>query len=385
MNQATGSTGRGWLRNWMAPAMALGMCLAAALPVRTAAAANPPPAGARRSGPAAADPFAALANDEKELGKQEESNDNPLAAAYHYDMVANLSGGPARTEYRNKAAALRQKAKTLGDQTFKQGMAAAEKEKMGEAFHILLRSLIYDPTNQAALRKIKDELIGTSVVTYKTVEGDTLATIAEKNDFDDPSLAWYIAAYNDMSENARVKPGRTLVFPALIGVLPKASSARAAAVAQDPDDAEYDANSTALDEARELLNSSKFDEAVALAAKVLANDPVNKDAKEVANASNYGMGKRLADEKKYDAALRAFGRADPNYKDTRQQIAAVRGQIVNSADEHYSSGVKYFVNDDLDNAIKEFETTLSLNPNHPQAAKDLQQARETKEKLRTLK
>ena len=384
-NISSGRLSRHSLWRWIVPALVLGVAFAAALPARPVTAATR--AGARRTGPAAAavDPFVALAGTEKELGKQEEDNDDPLAAAYHYDMVANLSSGAAKTEYQNKAAALRKQAKALGDQFFKRGMAAYENDRPAEAFHDLLSSLVFNPTNQVAIRKIKDELIGSSIVTYTTVEGDTLATIAQKNNFDDASLAWYIAAYNDIGENARVKAGRTLKFPALVGVLPKAASARVEAVAQDPDEAEYDANNTALDQARDLLDSSKFEEAVALASKVLANDPVNKDAKEVSNASNYGLGKQLAGQKKYDAALKAFNHADPNYRDTRQQIADVRNQVILSADDHYSKGVNYFVNDDLDNAIKEFETTLALNPNHPQAAKDLQQARETQEKVRKLK
>jgi tetratricopeptide (TPR) repeat protein len=333
---------------------------------------------------APADPFAALADAEKKLGQREEDAGDLLTAAYHYEMVANLSSGPAKADVLNKAAALRQQAKTLASQLFQEGMAASEKNQIGPAFRALLRSLSYDPANQAAVKKIKDELIGTSVVSYTAVAGDTLAAIAQKNKFEDPSLAWIIGAYNDIGEDAQVKPGQTLKVPLMIGVLPKAAT-RGGAPAQDQEDAEYDNNSSSLAQARELLNSNKFEEASKLAGKVLADDPVNKDAKEVANASNYGLGKRLADGKKYEAALLAYARADPNYRDTRQQMTAMRGQVVNSAEEHYASGIKYFVNDDMDNAIKEFETTLALNPNHPQAAKDLQQARETREKLRALK
>jgi regulator of sirC expression with transglutaminase-like and TPR domain len=44
------------------------------------------------------------------------------------------------------------------------------------------------------------------------------------------------------------------------------------------------------------------------------------------------------------------------------------------AEVHYNTGVKYFVNDQLEKAIREWEQTLTLNPNHPKAHKDIENA-----------
>lgn len=327
--------------------------------------------------------FAALVPRETELAQQEEKAGNIRTAAYHWDMVANLTSGDVSAKSQAKAAALRQEAKTRADQLFKEGMAAYEKNQIAPAFRALLHSLAYDPTNQVALRKIKDELIGTSVIPYTVEPGDTLATIAQKNKFEDPSLAWVIGMYNDLGDKPQLKPGQTLRVPVMIGVLWKPGQvAKRGGTPGDQEDLEYDSSRDTIAQARELLKSSKFEEASKLAAMVLSEDPVNKDAKDVSNASNYAIGKRLQDEKKYEAALTAYARVDAGYRDTRQVVTAVRTQ---GAEDHYSNGVKYFVNDDLDNAIKEFEATLALNPNHPQAGKDLQQARDTREKLRKLK
>lgn len=337
---------------------------------------------------ASADPFAALLVRETGLAKSEEQAGNIRSAAYHWDMVVNLSSGSTKSQAQAKAAALRKDAKSRGDALFKEGMAAYQKNQIAPAFKNLLRGLAYDPSNQQALRKIKDELIGTSVIPYTVEKGDTLATIAQKNKYEDPALAWVIGVYNDIGENASVKPGQALKVPVMIGVLPRVGTvAKRGSAGGSPaaDEEGVDSGNDALTQARELIKSSKFDEASKLAAKVLADDPVNKDAKEVANTSNYGLGKQLQEQKKYEAALTAFSHVDPTYRDTKQVMTTVRGQVVEGAEEHYTNGVKYFVNDDLDNAIKEFETTLVLNPNHPQAAKDLQQARETREKLRQIK
>ena len=350
-----------------------------------------PPASAKPTPPASAtpqDPFAALLAQETELATTDEQAGNIRSAAYRWDMVANLAAGNAKTQAQAKAAALRKDAKSRGDSLYKDGMAAYDKGQIAPAFRNLLRSLAYDPTNQQALRKIKDELIGTSVVPYVVAQGDTLATIAQKNKYEDPALAWVIGLYNDAGESAAFKPGQAIKVPVMIGVLPRAGAvARRGAAGGSPveEEGELDSGRDSLNQARELIKSNKFDEASKLAAKVLADDPVNKDAKELSNASNYGLGKQLQEQKKYEAALTTFSRVDPDYRDTRQVMTAVRGQVGNAAEEHYAAGMKSYLADDLDNAIKEWETTLALNPNHPQAGSNLKEARDTREKLRKLK
>jgi tetratricopeptide (TPR) repeat protein len=55
------------------------------------------------------------------------------------------------------------------------------------------------------------------------------------------------------------------------------------------------------------------------------------------------------------------------------------------AGEHYLRGVKYFTDEELDKAIKEWETTLTLDPNHPKAKKDIENARALLQKLKEIK
>lgn len=45
------------------------------------------------------------------------------------------------------------------------------------------------------------------------------------------------------------------------------------------------------------------------------------------------------------------------------------------AEEHYRKGVSYFIAEDLPRAIKEWEETLSLDPEHPNARRNIEKAR----------
>ncbi len=54
---------------------------------------------------------------------------------------------------------------------------------------------------------------------------------------------------------------------------------------------------------------------------------------------------------------------------------------VREADAHYAAGMRHFLGEDLDGAIREWEKTLSIDPSHPKARRDIEKARRLKGKL----
>ncbi len=75
----------------------------------------------------------------------------------------------------------------------------------------------------------------------------------------------------------------------------------------------------------------------------------------------------------------------PGEQSTQEVVRRALLQKQDTAEAYYAEGVKYFVNDDLDKAIRSFEATLALNPDHPQAKKDLRMAIDVRDKLRKPK
>ena len=55
------------------------------------------------------------------------------------------------------------------------------------------------------------------------------------------------------------------------------------------------------------------------------------------------------------------------------------------AEELYNAGVRFFINQKLDEAILSWEQTLELYPEHPKAAKDIAKARGLQQKLKELR
>jgi tetratricopeptide (TPR) repeat protein len=57
-------------------------------------------------------------------------------------------------------------------------------------------------------------------------------------------------------------------------------------------------------------------------------------------------------------------------------------QLQDQAEVHYAKGIRHFLAEELEQAIGEWEETLRLNPDHPNAKKDLQKAHRLLENLK---
>lgn len=77
-----------------------------------------------------------------------------------------------------------------------------------------------------------------------------------------------------------------------------------------------------------------------------------------------------------------FNRVKPDYRDIQQLISNLSGTMVEKAETAYIAGVTFFVNEELDQAIGQWEHSLVLNPDHPKARKDLERAKRLRAQLR---
>ena len=61
------------------------------------------------------------------------------------------------------------------------------------------------------------------------------------------------------------------------------------------------------------------------------------------------------------------------------------GRKLREADAHYAAGMRRFLEEDLDGAIREWGKALSLDPAHPKARRDIEKARRLKGKIESPK
>jgi len=137
--------------------------------------------------------------------------------------------------------------------------------------------------------------------------------------------------------------------------------------------------------AENLLKEKKYEESIDIAEKILGYDPSNKAANKLFTTSLCQQAKDLLIRKKYDDALRVLEKADPASVCVEKIRLAVKKSIKQQAEAYYIQGVKYFLNEELERAIKEWEKTLELNPGHDKAKKNIKNARSLLEKLKKVK
>ena len=136
-----------------------------------------------------------------------------------------------------------------------------------------------------------------------------------------------------------------------------------------------------LEELVEAVVEYEEEDCVEAAQKVLDIEPESKEAADLKNVSCFRLGKRLALKRKYPESLEMFIQVEPGYEGLEEAISDAKENIANQAEIHYRKGVKLFLNEELENAIAEWEDTLVLDPGHQKAKRDIENARKLLKKL----
>jgi tetratricopeptide (TPR) repeat protein len=293
---------------------------------------------------------------------------------------------PNHNEAAAKIAGLRKQLQTLADQHFRKGLSHYQNRSVAGARKEFLLTLYYHPDHAEALFYLKNKLFEEDFILYKVVTGDTVREIAKKV-YDDPQKEFLIAYFNDLGTDSKLEPEATLRLPVLevpqSKPMTEPKEGKGSKPIVEPKEPKGPTEAERMmGRAVAYFKANKYKETVALTQDVLSADPSNKEARELTNASYYEMGKRLHERGQYQEALAEFGRMDSGYRDSEQLIAKTKKQF---AEVRYISGVKYFTEENLDKAIEEWQETLKLNPQHPKAKGDMENAVRLQEKLKQIK
>ncbi|MBW2218733.1 MAG: hypothetical protein JRF40_04455 [Deltaproteobacteria bacterium] len=137
--------------------------------------------------------------------------------------------------------------------------------------------------------------------------------------------------------------------------------------------------------AEKCLDEKKYNEIPAITKKILAIDPSNEKASALENEAYYMAGKALHLDHHYIDSLKMFGKINKDYKDVKKIEASIRTKMKKESEICYKKGVKHFINEELQKAIAEWEKTLILNPEHPKAEKDIENAKHLLKQLEKIK
>jgi tetratricopeptide (TPR) repeat protein len=283
-------------------------------------------------------------------------------ALYSWEIVHAFA--PDNAELGQKITRLKEVIRTKAEEHFAKGVSYFRANDTQGARREFLATLFYDPDHTQALEYVKFRLAQQDSKSYQAIRGDTARTIAKK-EYADQKLAFLVAYFNDLSEEAELEQGLTLQLPLLPTTIGKRRP-------QTED---------AVDMAKALDHAGDYEQSVSVARGVPANGPAQNEAAELMWASTYETGRSLLREKRYVEALKIFRGLQPDYRDVRQITQILEKNLENEAESQYKKGLAYYSSGDLDKAIEAWQETLRLNPAHAQAGRDLEKARRQLERL----
>ncbi len=291
---------------------------------------------------------------------------------------------PNYEEARQRIADIEERLDDLSEKHFREGLSHYKKNSLTKARKEFLLALSYDPDNRQALDYIKQKLSGEDYFWYEVKKGDTVESIAREL-YRDAEKDFLIAYFNDLGRDEQLRPGMVLQLP----VVEKDLS-----IPADRDKEE----SIEMMEAKEVIpeavpagemlgkaaaffEKKQFQETLSIAEEIFEHDPFNKEARHLINASYYEMGKTLISGEEYNDALAMLDHVDPEYQDVSQIITSLKKSL---AKKHYTRGIEFFLNQELAKAITEWQETINLDPDHPKARDDIENAQSLLDRLKEV-
>lgn len=132
------------------------------------------------------------------------------------------------------------------------------------------------------------------------------------------------------------------------------------------------------------LRNNAWESVLSATEEILDHDPDNAQAKMLFSNASYNLGKLMLNRGNVAKAVGLLNRIDPSYEDTGQLLSLAYARMKSQAETHYRDGVKHFINEDLEMAIKDWKKALELNPEHPKAMQDIENAERLLIKLKAL-
>jgi len=308
-----------------------------------------------------------------------------FAVSYHYWQRANESEtvndwhmaqylyriahqfDPENKDIELKIAFLNEKIQTESQLHFQRGVDFYQHGKIKEARQALLTALRIDPEHHEARIYLMEIIQQPEETNFKVNQKTDLKTIAQEF-YNDPEKSFLIAYFNDLPDQASPPIGSTLKIP----WAPIQKSAI-------PFDLEEN-----LRKARQFLDLKRFSQALAMTSKIREQEPENLEAGEIEDAVYHQIAQEFERFGKYTHALNTMLKVKSDNQSTQSYISHLRLMVKDKAEKHYRRGVRFFVNEELEKAIKEWERTLAIDPTNEMAQKDIGNAKSLLEKLRQI-
>ena len=285
------------------------------------------------------DPFANVPMLYAERARNYESK-GQLREALHCWTIVSAFHPDAQQTY-EKIRSLERSLARKGKSHYARGISYYRNGLMKQARREFILCLSYTPGNREAINYLLNRMRETIFTSYETKPGDTLSAIARAT-YNNETNDLLIAYFNNLDHHAELRSGQKLKLP-LADIMLSRELEREAVPEGEPDTREGVDCEQLMVDAVYLFDTGEYKAAISVARKVRNYDVTNK------------------------SALRFFD------------------HLEKEAEKHYRMGVNHFINENIKDSIREWETTLLFNPEHEKAEKNIEKARNLINRLEHFK
>ncbi len=344
------------------------------------------------AGCATAPPRAELATTHHQRARMLERDGQLRAALLEWKIARTID--PADAEARAEVGKLEARIQRRVTERLAEARAAAARGAHGEARRRLLAALALEPDNAAAVALLRASGREGEFILHTVRAGETLGGIAERY-YGDRSRSEVIWETNRLPAGRPLVVGSTLKIPEISGLPFAASGAKAAAVAATPPapprpttergPEEPPEVNPMLADIRDAIERKDYSVALGDIDRYIALNPGDGEAVELKKLTLYRQGYTLLEQKSYDEGyktLRQLVRLQPDYLDSSSLVQQARRQAI---DHHYQEGIRHFREERLQESIAQWRIVLDMEPQHPNARRNIEQAERLLEALERRK
>jgi len=323
--------------------------------------------------------------------RQYELNRELQLALYHWKIAAHFN--PEDPEIPKRFALVNLIIEGQAKKFFKKGESFFKQKRFKEARRAFLITLRYKPRHKEANDYLKNRFHPPHITAYKVKKGDGLTNIARKV-YKDPAKSFLIAYFNDLEPDAKLQTGALLNLPNLKEKAQPKVKKEAVPPPQPPEKIDVTTDEpetpppfdieTALIKARNYEKNKQYKKVLPITVMILKFDTENVEAIDLKNKSFLELGKSLTRQNKYFSALEMLDEVEPGFENLDDASRDLRARMDKDAQKHYREGFKLYLDEKYEKAIEQWQTTLKLNPEHPEAEKLISESKSLIEKIKGL-
>ena len=338
-------------------------------------------------------------------GQDYENKGDLVQALKQYKLA--LTVDPKNEEAIEKSGLLEKNMRILAEKHYRKGLKLRKKGKYQLARKEFLTTLELQPDHEKALRAIKHraEIPAKKYIIHTIKPGESLSMVA-KTYYGDYKKFPIIAEFNNMSHATQIKVGQKIKVPAIEempflaskheikteevkapeSVLLEEEEKKDEGV-EEPEEPEepFDEVANYRSLGIEHFNNKEYPAAIVEFNKVLNANPDDKSTREYLYNTHFQYGIVLFKKEDYLAAKKNFETSLSYNKDCEkcQDYIKKSGEIY--METHYNRGLSYYGNQQLAEAVREWELVCTIDPKYKDVEKEIEKAKMLLERLENIK